>query len=138
MNQSKGWWIVAFNRVIIDTDIIIDHLRGIENAKEYLKKIENGKIRGAISVITEAELAAGESMKDILVQIKVKRLLNILGKVKVTSEIAWRAGEVRRNYKCRLMDALIAATALELNSKLVTRNVKHYEKVMGLEVEKPW
>ncbi len=129
---------MALNRVIIDTDIIIDHLRGIENAKEYLKKIKDGEIVGAISVITEEELAAGESMNDILVQIKVKRLLSIFEKVQVTSEIALRAGELKRKYRCRLMDALIAATALELNSKLVTRNIKHYEKIADLEVKKPW
>ena len=115
-------------RIVIDTDILIDHLRGMEKAKEYLREIEEGRVRAAISVIiiTEAELAAGQSMKDSSVQMKVKRLLNILEKVEVTSKIAWRAGEIKRNYKSRLMDALIAATALEFNSKLVTRNVKHY------------
>jgi predicted nucleic acid-binding protein len=97
-----------------------------------------GKVRAAISVITEAELAAGQSMKDSSVQMKVKRLLNILEKVEVTSEIAWKAGELRRDYKCRLMDALIAATAMKLNLKRVTRNVKHYEKVIGLEIELPY
>jgi len=126
------------NKVLIDTDILIDHLRGLDKAKEYLKKIESGKVKGVISVITEAELSAGESMRDILVQIKVRRLVRILEKVEVTSEIAWKAGELRRNYKCRLMDALIAATALNLNLKLVTRNVKHYEKIKGLEIEEPY
>jgi tRNA(fMet)-specific endonuclease VapC len=122
-------------RIVIDTDILIDHLRGMEKAKEYLREIEEGNVRAAISVITEAELAAGHSMKDSSVQMKVKRLLNILEKVEVTSKIAWRAGEIKRNYKSRLMDALIAATALEFNSKLVTRNVKHYEMIAELEIE---
>jgi predicted nucleic acid-binding protein len=126
------------NKVVIDTDILIDHLRGLEKAEEYLKKIENGKVKGVISVITEAELAAGESMRDILVQMKVRRLTRILEKVEVTSEIAWKAGELRRDYKCRLMDALIAATALKLNLKRVTRNVRHYEKIKGLEIEEPY
>ncbi|MCK4736099.1 MAG: PIN domain-containing protein, partial [Methanophagales archaeon] len=61
-----------------------------------------------------------------------------LEKVEVTSEIAWTAGELRRDYKCRLMDALIAATAMKLNLKLVTRNVKHYERIKGLEIEEPY
>jgi predicted nucleic acid-binding protein len=126
------------NKVLIDTDILIDHLRGLDKAKEYLKKIESGKVKGVISVITEAELSAGESMRDILVQMKVRRLVRILEKVEVTSEIAWKAGELRRDYKCRLMDALIAATALKLNLKLVTRNVKHYERIKGLEIEEPY
>ena len=126
------------NKVLVDTDILIDHLRGQEKAKEYLKEMENGKVSGVISVITEAELAAGESMKDILVEMKVRRLVRILEKVEVTSEIAWKAGELRRDFKCRLMDALIAATALKLNLKLVTRNVRHYEKIKGLEIEEPY
>ena len=126
------------NKVLIDTDILIDHLRGLDKAKEYLKKIESGKVKGVISVITEAELSAGESMRDILVQMKVRRLVRILEKVEVTSEIAWKAGELRRDYKCRLMDALIAATAMKLNLKLVTRNVKHYERIKGLEIEEPY
>jgi len=126
------------NKVLIDTDILIDHLRGLDKAKEYLKKIESGKVKGVISVITEAELSAGESMRDILVQMKVRRLVRILEKVEVTSEIAWKAGELRRDYKCRLMDALIAATALKLNLKLVTRNVKHYVRIKGLEIEEPY
>ena len=126
------------NSIAIDTDILIDHLRGLEKAKEYLRNVENGKVRGAISVITEAELAAGESMKDTLVQMKVKKLLSILEKVEVTSEIAWKAGELKRDYKCRLLDALIAATALGLNLKLVTRNTKHYEKIVELQIEKPY
>jgi predicted nucleic acid-binding protein len=115
-------------------DILIDHLRGLGKAKEYLRDVESGNVRGAISVITEAELAAGEGMKDTLVQMKVKRLLSILERVEVTSEIAWKAGELKRDYKCRLMDALIAATALKLNSNLVTRNTKHYEKIVGLQI----
>jgi len=77
-------------------------------------------------------------MKDTSLQMKVKRLLSILEEVEVTSEIAWKAGELKRDYKCRLMDALIAATALGLNLKLVTRNSKHYEKIIELEIEKPY
>ena len=46
-------------------------------------------------------------MKDSSVQMKVKRLLNIVEKVEVTS-------------------------------KLVTRNVKHYEMIAELEIEKPY
>lgn len=126
------------NKVLIDTDILIDHLRGQEKAKDYLKMIENGSTSGVISVITEAELAAGDSMKDMQVQMKVRRLVGILEKAEVTSEIAWKAGELKRDYGCRLMDALIAATAMKSNIKLVTRNIKHYENIAGLEIEEPY
>lgn len=126
------------NKVLIDTDILIDHLRGQEKAKEYLKGIESGNVKGVISVITEAELAAGKSTRDMLIRMKVRRLVKILEKVVVTSEIAWKAGELKRDYNCRLMDALIAATALNLDLKLVTRNIKHYETITGLEIEEPY
>ena len=41
------------NKVLIDTDILINHLLGQEKAKEYLRDIENGKTKGVISVITD-------------------------------------------------------------------------------------
>ena len=47
------------DRVLIDTDILVDHLRGIGATKRYLKRIESGEIEAYISVITVAELSAG-------------------------------------------------------------------------------
>ena len=36
-------------RIVIDTDILIDHLRGMEKAKEYLREIEELEVTSKIS-----------------------------------------------------------------------------------------
>ncbi len=53
-----------------------------------------------------------------------------LRKIPVAEEVAFRAGKLlstfQRGHGLELGDALIAATAIEYDAILVTRNVKHY------------
>jgi hypothetical protein len=46
--------------VLLDSDILIDHLRGYEPARQYLNRFEAGEMQGYLSIITVAELAAGQ------------------------------------------------------------------------------
>jgi predicted nucleic acid-binding protein len=48
------------DEVLLDSDILIDHLRGYELARQYLKRFEAGERQGYLSIITVAELAAGQ------------------------------------------------------------------------------
>jgi len=45
--------------MLIDTNIIIDHLRGEAKASTLLSKIEKGTVKGYISTIVEAEVLSG-------------------------------------------------------------------------------
>jgi len=48
-------------KYLIDTNIIIDHLRiGEEKATNFLKKVERGEVKASISVITEYELLVSQ------------------------------------------------------------------------------
>ena len=47
------------DKILLDSDILIDHLRGYEPARQYLKRFEVGEVEGYLSIITVAELAAG-------------------------------------------------------------------------------
>jgi len=60
--------------VLLDSDILIDHLRGYEPARQYLKRFEAGEVQGYLSIITVAELAAGQ-MLQAEEEAKVQRLL---------------------------------------------------------------
>jgi predicted nucleic acid-binding protein len=60
--------------VLLDSDILIDHLRGYEPARQYLKRFEAGEGQGYLSIITVAELAAGQ-MRQAEEEAKVQRLL---------------------------------------------------------------
>ena len=123
--------------VLLDSDILIDHLRGYEPARQYLKHFEAGEMQGYLSIITVAELAAGQMRQDDE-EAKVRQLLALFTHIDLDFAIAWRGGEIRRQHQTRLADALIAATALSYRLTLVTRNLQHFTPIEGLQVEKPY
>jgi predicted nucleic acid-binding protein len=125
------------DKVLLDSDILIDHLRGYEPARQYLKRFEMGEVQGYLSIITVAELAAGQ-MQQEEEETKVQQLLALFTHIDLNFTIAWRAGEIRRHYQTRIADALIAATALMYNLRLATRNLQHLTPIEGLQVEKPY
>jgi len=62
------------DEILLDSDILIDHLRGYEPARQYLKRFEAGEVQGYLSIITVAELAAGQ-MRQEEEEVKVQQLL---------------------------------------------------------------
>jgi toxin FitB len=108
--------------VLVDTDVFIDHLRGAVELKPRRHRVH-------YSVITRAELFAGNSASDLFAQ-----LLAPFREVAVDRSIAERAGRVRREAGIRLPDALIAATALERGLDLASRNSRDFDRVRGLRL----
>jgi predicted nucleic acid-binding protein len=111
--------------VLVDTDILINLLRGVEKAKLY---VENAAAEGAVlcSVITVAEIYAGMKERE---KSQTDALLDSLEVVDVTMDIARQAGAYKstiRDRSLELDDCLIAATAHEMNAILATGNEKHY------------
>ena len=56
----------------------------------------------------------------------------------ITDTIAGRAVELRQQKKMSLGDAFIAATALEFNCELATRNIDDFEHIAGLRLANPF
>lgn len=108
--------------VLVDTDVFVDHLRGAV-------ELRAGRHRVHYSVITRAELVAGSAATDLVAQ-----LLAPFREVVVDRVVAERAGRVRRETGIRLPDALIAATALEHDLSIATRNTRDFAKVRGLRL----
>jgi len=126
-------------KYLVDTDWIIDHLKGIEKVREKLKEFRQyGGI--AVSIISLAELYEGiYSSKD---PIKDQRLLeNLLTQFSVLAidrEICKVFGRERTKLRKKKqligdMDLLIASTALHHNLTILTNNLKHFERVEGLK-----
>lgn len=111
--------------ILIDTDVFIDHLRGSAELKA-------GRNRLHYSVVTRAELFAGNSATDIMSQ-----LLAPFRELPIDRAVAERAGRIARESQLRMPDALIAATALEHRLALTTRNRKDFDKVRGLRIRTP-
>src|SRR5262245_49386703 len=81
--------------ILLDSDILIDHLRGYEPARQYLRRFEAGERQGYLSIITVAELAAGQ-MRQKDEEAKVQHLLALFTHIDLDFAIAWRGGEIRR------------------------------------------
>lgn len=109
-------------RLLVDTDILIDHIRGV-------RRFEPGPADVSVSVVTRAELHAGRAAEGSVVD----QLLATLQEIDVDRAIAERAGRLRRTAGIPMPDALIAATALERGLTLLTRNARHFGRVSGLE-----
>ncbi|HTW41624.1 MAG TPA: PIN domain-containing protein [Solirubrobacteraceae bacterium] len=60
-----------------------------------------------------------------------------MGEIEVDRNIARRAGRIQRDAGLKIADALIAATALERQLPLMTRNRRHFQRVSGLTVHEP-
>lgn len=119
--------------IIVDTDILIDVGRGIQEAIEYVQEKEQLHSI-AISTITCLELLVGAQNKRE--QQNVERFLQRFWHVKVNETISDVAIDLIRQYRLShgllLADAMIAATAIVLQSPLASKNQRDYRFITQL------
>ncbi len=125
-------------KYVFDTTILVDHLRNVKEAKYLVQKVERGEIDGIISVITEAELLSAKRCERKEEREMIEELLKIFRKVELTNKIGKKASEFRRKYGASLLDCIIAATAFEEKCRVLTLNLKDFQKIEEIEVEKPY
>lgn len=116
---------MATVELLVDTDVLIDHLRG-------QRRLRSDGRRWGISVLTRCELFAGRDQPEPLT-----RFLSPLIELPIDTTIAELAGITRRDLGIAIPDALIAATALTHRIPLMTRNRRHFDDVADLHVVAP-
>jgi hypothetical protein len=57
--------------------------------------------------------------------------------IELEKEIKLKTAEIRKAYKIKLPDAVIAATALTFNFTLLTRNISDFKNIDGLKLINP-
>lgn len=111
--------------LIIDTDVLIDYLRGYPAAKAYLESLTQRQI---ISAMTVAELYTGVHEGAELYALE--KLLKAFEVVSINENVAVAGGLFRRKYLkshgVGIADAIIAATAQLEDAAVVTLDRKHY------------
>ena len=108
-------------RLLLDTDVLVDYLRGYKEAIQYVKAHSEEVL---LSVIVVAEVYAG--IRDEDEQKKLDEFVGLFRLIPVTLEIAKTGGLYRRDflksYGVSLADGLIAATAKVHDAELITLN----------------
>lgn len=117
---------------LVDTDVLVDFLRGNEKA---IKLIDRFSSQIILSPIVVAELYAGVKGDDELSVLN--NFISFFRIVPIDAEIAKAGGLYKRDFGkshgLGLADALLAATADKENAEILTLNVKHYPMINDLK-----
>jgi predicted nucleic acid-binding protein len=119
---------------LADTNTIIDYL---ENKLPVSSIALLDSIAIQLSVISRIEILAWQKASDEQLKI-LNEFIAASIVFNLDESIIVKSIEIRKNYKLKLPDAIIAATAVTNNLKLLTRNTKDFEKVIDLEAIDPY
>jgi tRNA(fMet)-specific endonuclease VapC len=124
---------------LLDTNTVLDYFRAKGNVAANILTAAPGEI--ALAAITAYEIWVGVlgSQNPQRRQTQFEQLLAEVGVVPFDATVGRRAAELRRSLERRgegigPLDTLIAATALAHGATLVTRNVREFGRVPGLDV----
>ena len=112
--------------VLLDTTVVIDLLRGREEATARLRALRAAGDNGYVCAITVEETVRGLRPRE---HEAARQLFAGLRVVPLGEAEGWKAGEWRRAYTSRgrtlaQADCLVAAAALAIGGRLATANKK--------------
>ena len=116
-------------RIVLDTSVLIDHLRGTVRAAREL--IPNAIARGDelwSSYLVRAEVLAGMRIEE---EGATRDLLRLISWVEVDDAVSEAAGSLGRRYLrshtgIEISDLIVAALTQHLDAELKTTNLKHF------------
>jgi len=124
---------VARIKLLIDTDIFIDFLKGMSPAKAVFRSRD---IDIYCSILTKKELLSKLGLKDS----ERKKIINILKGLKIISidpDISLKYSDLLtkyHDYPLQPPDAIIAATAWSKKLPLLTRNRRHFSYIEEIKL----
>jgi predicted nucleic acid-binding protein len=124
---------VARIKLLIDTDIFIDYLKGMSAAKAVFRSRD---IDIYCSILTKKELLSKPGLKDS----EKKKIINILSHLKTISidpDISLKYSDLLAKYhdnRLQPPDAIIAATAWSKKLPLLTRNRRHFRYIQEIKL----
>lgn len=116
---------------LVDTTVIVDHLRGKSEATKFIEEFHP-----FISSVTEAELLEGvQSKQEVAI---ITKICGNLHPIPLTPYITQKSLELLRQFRLShgllFLDALIAASSLLNKFTFITANVKHFYFIPKLNV----
>ncbi|MBK8721663.1 MAG: type II toxin-antitoxin system VapC family toxin [Saprospiraceae bacterium] len=120
---------------LIDTNVVIDYLgnkipsSGLDFINIVIDAVPN------ISVITKIELLGFNTLEH---HYKIlSDFINDATVLDLTINVVEASISIRKKYKTKLPDAIIAATALVYDLVLISRNISDFKNIVGLQVIDP-
>ena len=112
-------------KVVLDTSVLVDHLRATQPAVEYLARLQD---QPSCSEISRIEVIQGLRSAE---RRTAERLFALIDWIPVSEAIARRAGDLGRRWRrshpgIGVADLAIAATAEQVKGTVATRNLKHF------------
>ena len=121
--------------MLVDTDVLIWHLRGYQQAAQRLDRLSGL----TLSVASYLELIQGMRNKAEFAAVQKMLALRKADVLPLTAAITLRATSLMEtlalSHGLQIADALIAATAIEHGLTLLSGNVKHFRSIEGLQIE---
>ena len=120
-------------KLLVDTDIIIDYLKGVKPARELFR---SGDVDIYCSVLSKKELLSVSGLSDSERR-KIVELLSKIKVLKIDNDITKKYSSLIKKYSARqelMADYIIAATAWAKNLPLLTRNRKHFEHIEEIKL----
>lgn len=127
-------------KVLLDTDVIVDFLRNGIDTSSIFNDVKNKKAQAYVSVITTFELYNGALLSSNPKQ-KLEDLSIMLESIEIISfdnTQSYVASKIytyltKNGIKLEIRDILIASCAIAKNTKILTNNKKHFNRIPELQ-----
>lgn len=126
--------------ILLDSTVLIDLTRENEEAINFIDTVRKSNHETAISIISSMELIIGcRNKSEIGNTLKFLREYSIIDiSVPISRKSYQLIIQYSKSHGLVIPDAFIAATALYEGLTLVTSNVRHFDMIEGLGVQKPY
>ena len=121
--------------VTFDTNCIIYYLENDPSVIPVVEEFLHREPRPLVATITELELFSFSFLTPVETA-RIEEFIATCMVVLLDSPIARIGAQLRREYRLKTPDSIVAATALFTHSTLLTRNSKDFKKVSGLALHK--
>jgi len=118
-------------KLLIDTDVLIDSLKGIKEAKDLFRTKD---INLYCSILSKKELLSKSGLRES----ERRRIIDLLSRIKVLKiddDISKKYSFLMKKYgesSDLIVDYIIAATAWSKKLPLLTRNRRHFARIQEI------
>lgn len=117
----------------LDTNAILYYLKDDPDTVSSLTNIFTQDVPLYVSAITELEPFAFSNLSTAEEKL-IEELLTTVAVISLDSHIARLAAFIRRQYRLKVADSVIAATAMFTGSTLLTRNTRGFRRIPNLSL----